>query len=90
MLSYLSSLLISVLRNLDNEANKFYDRTNRLYDTALLTRCYYQHAIRQVIDSKINHIRYLIKIRFINGGGRVVRWCWVNFQSRGVLQFGLQ
>ena len=20
-------------------------------------------------------------------GGRVVRWCWVNFQSRGVLQF---
>ena len=24
------------------------------------------------------------------GGGRVVRWCWVNFQFRGVLQFGLQ
>ena len=23
------------------------------------------------------------------GGGRVVRWCWVNFQCRGVLQFGL-
>ena len=21
------------------------------------------------------------------GGGRVVRWCWVNFQCRGVLQF---
>ena len=21
-------------------------------------------------------------------GGRVVRWCWVNFQCRGVLQFG--
>ena len=21
----------------------------------------------------------------INGGGRVVRWCWVNFQCRGVL-----
>ena len=20
--------------------------------------------------------------------GRVVRWCWVNFQCRGVLQFG--
>ena len=26
----------------------------------------------------------------IRGGGRVVRWCWVNFQCRGVLQFGLQ
>ena len=25
-------------------------------------------------------------IRF--GGGRVVRWYWVNFQCRGVLQFG--
>ena len=24
------------------------------------------------------------------GGGRVVRWCWANFQCRGVLQFGLQ
>ena len=24
------------------------------------------------------------------GGGRVVRWCWLNFQCRGVLQFGLQ
>ena len=23
-------------------------------------------------------------------GVRVVRWCWVNFQCRGVLQFGLQ
>ena len=21
------------------------------------------------------------------GGGRVVRWCWINFQCRGVLQF---
>ena len=24
---------------------------------------------------------------FSLGGGRVVRWCWVNFQCRGVLQF---
>ena len=24
------------------------------------------------------------------GDGRVVRWCWVNFQYRGVLQLGLQ
>ena len=23
----------------------------------------------------------------VSGGGRVVRWCWVNFQCRGVLQF---
>ena len=31
MLSYLSLLPISVLRSLDTEANKFYDRTNVLH-----------------------------------------------------------
>ena len=68
MLSYLSSLHISVLRSLDTEANKFYDRTHRLYDAALLTRYYTQHALRPVIDSKITHIRHFIKIPFINKG----------------------
>ena len=68
MLSYLSSLPISVLRSLDTEANTFYDRSNRLYDVALLTRCYTQHALRPVIDSKINHVRHFIKIPFINKG----------------------
>ena len=37
MLSF-SSLSISVLRLLDTEANKFYDRSYQLYDAALLTR----------------------------------------------------
>ena len=68
MLSYLSALPISVLRSLDTEANKFYDRTSRLYYAALLTRCYTQHALRPVTDSKINHIRHFIKIPFINKG----------------------
>ena len=68
MFSYLSSLPSSVLRSLDTEANKFYDRNNRLYDADSLTRCYTQHALRPVIDSKINHIRYFIKIPFINKG----------------------
>ena len=27
---------------------------------------------------------------WMGGGGRVVRWCWVNSQCRAVLQFGLQ
>ena len=26
----------------------------------------------------------------LEGGGPVVRWGWVNFQCRGILQFGLQ
>ena len=68
MLSYISSLPISVLRSLDTEANKFYDRTNRLYDAALLTRCYTQHALRPVIDSKNIHVRLFIEIPFINKG----------------------
>ena len=35
---------------------------------ALLTRWYIQHALRPYIDSEINHIRYFIKIPFINKG----------------------
>ena len=68
MLSKLSSLSIASLRKLDEEANKFYDRKYDLYHTALLTRCYTQHALRPYIDSEINHIRHFIKIPFINKG----------------------
>ena len=39
-LSRLVTLSITSLCNLYIEANKFYDRTRRLYDAALLTRCY--------------------------------------------------
>ena len=68
MLSFLSSLPISVLRTLNIEANKFYDRKDQLYDAALLTRCYTQHALRPFIDSETNHKRHFIKIPFINKG----------------------
>ena len=63
---FLSSLPISVLRILDTEANKFYDRNHQLYDAALLTRC--QRALRPFIDSDTNHKRHFIKIPFINKG----------------------
>ena len=68
ILSFLSSLPVSVLRILDTEANKFYDRNHQLYDAAILTRCYTQHALRQFIDSETNHKRHFIKIPFINKG----------------------
>ena len=68
MLAFLSSLPISVLRILDTEANKFYDRSNQLYDAALLTRGYTQYALRPYIDSEINHKRHYIKVSFINRG----------------------
>ena len=68
MLAFQSSLPISVLRILDTEANKFYDRSNQLYDAVLLTRGYTQHALRPYIDSEINHKRHYIKVSFINRG----------------------
>ena len=66
MLSKLASLSVSSLRKLDDEANKFYDRKHNLYEAALLTRCYTQHALRPYIDTEINHIRLFIKIPFIS------------------------
>ena len=67
-LSSLVTLSISSLRNLDIEANKFYDRAHQLYDAALLTWCYTKHALRPYRDSKINRIRHFIKIQFVNNG----------------------
>ena len=66
--SRLVTLPISLLCNLDIEANKFYDRTHQLYDAALLTRCYNQHALWSYIDFEINHIRHFIKIQYVNKG----------------------
>ena len=40
----------------------------QMYDAALLTRCYTQHALRPFIDSESNHIRTFIKVPFINKG----------------------
>ena len=68
LFSFLSSLPISVLRNLGLEANKLYDRANKLYNAALLTRCYAQHFLSPHIDSEVNHKRHFIKIPFINKG----------------------
>ena len=48
--------------------NRFYDRNHQMYEAALLTRCYTQHALRPFIDAEINHQRHFIKIPFINKG----------------------
>ena len=40
LFSFLSSLPISLLRNSELEANKFYIRAKKLYKAALLKRCY--------------------------------------------------
>ena len=68
LFSFLSSLSISVLHNLELKANKLYDRANKLYKAALLTRCYVQHFLSPYIDSEVNYKRHFIKILFINKG----------------------
>ena len=60
LLSFLSSLPISVLRNLELDVDEFYDRANKLYNAALLTSCYYQHFLRPYIESEVNHKRHFI------------------------------
>ena len=37
-----------------------------MYEAALLTKCYTQHALRPYIDTEINRIRHFIIIPFIN------------------------
>ena len=61
-----------VICKLDDEANKFYDRKHNLYEAALLTRFYTQHALRPYIDSEFYHIRLFIKIPFINKGIEII------------------
>ena len=53
---------------MDTEANRFYNRNHQMYDAALLTRCYSQHAIRPFIVSEAHHRRHFIKIPLINKG----------------------
>ena len=67
-LSRLVDLAISSLCNLDIEANKFYDMAHRLYNVAILTRCYTPHALHSFIDMEINLIMHLKKIHFVNTG----------------------
>ena len=59
---------VASLRKLDEEANKFYDRKHDFYQTALLSRCYIQHALRPYIDSDMNYIKHFNKTPFINKG----------------------
>ena len=68
LFSFLSSLPISVLHNLELEANKLYDRANKLFKAVLLTRCYVQYFLSPYIDSEVNHKRHFIKIPFMIKG----------------------
>ena len=56
-----------------------------MYDAALLTRCYTQHALRPFIDSEANHIRSFKKIPFINKGIDFIDLPSI-FQDKSVMQ----
>ena len=84
MLSFLSSLPISVLRILDTEANKFYDRNHQLYDAALLTRCFTQHALRPFIHIMTGNLKIISdsRIRYIVSKGLKYRFpCRIDFKK---------
>ena len=81
MLSKLALLSVSSFRKLDDEANKFYNRKHDLYEAALLTRCYTQHALRPYIDSEINHTRHFIKIPFNNKDNNVISYIPSYFEN---------
>ena len=57
----------AILRISNRQSNSTI-RNHQLYDAALLTRCYTQHALRPFIDSETNHKWHFIKIPFINKG----------------------
>ena len=59
---------ISVLCDLELEANKLYYRVNKFNKAALLTRCYVQHFLSPYINSEVNHELHFIQIPFINKG----------------------
>ena len=51
MLSRLSSLPLSSIRDTDNQADEIIVRTGSLYKTAAFVQSYTQHVLRPLIDS---------------------------------------
>ena len=57
---------------------------NNIGGTTNVTRCYTQHALLPYIDSEIKHIRYFIKIQFINKGIKVINLSSI-FKDKSVI-----
>ena len=68
MLSCLSSLPISAIRSIDEEADKIILRTDPLINTATLIQSYTQHVLRPHIDKESEHKRHFLKLQFVNKG----------------------
>jgi hypothetical protein len=68
MLSRLTSLSLTSLKEIDEEADKIVLRTDPLIRTASLVQSYTQHVLRPHIDKLSEHLRFFLKIPFINKG----------------------
>lgn len=68
LLSRLTSLSISSLKDLHEQADKIFLRTDPLCKTAAIVQSYTEHVLRPHIDKESDHKRYFIKIPFINKG----------------------
>ena len=49
-----------------------------------------RYRLKYFLKGPLNPKRPNDRLSYLTRVGRVVRWCWVNFQCRGVLQFRLQ
>ena len=68
MLSVLTSLSLTALKHLDEEADNIVLRHHPLYDTASMVQSYTQHILRPHIDKVEHHVRHFFKISFLNKG----------------------
>ena len=68
MLSRLTRLSVSSLRDIDDAADKIYMRNDPLYKAAILIQMYTQHVLRPHIDAESDHKRHFIKVPFVNKG----------------------
>ena len=68
MLSRLSSLSIPSLKDIGEQADKIYQRTDLLVGTACLIQSYTQHVLKPHVDKESEHQGFFLKIPFINKG----------------------
>lgn len=68
LLSRVTSLSISCLQKVDEEADDIYIRTHPMYEVASIVQSYSQHVLHPHIDEASSHKRSFLKILYCNKG----------------------
>ena len=68
LLSSLNNLSVKSLTRLNDEADKIYIRSNKLYDTASIIQSYASHKLFPHIDNDEEHKRHFFNLKYINKG----------------------